>query len=125
MQRIPLKLAKPEMVLAKAVLRDNGQVLLAEGTELSQGLLDRLHGMNVESITVKGSPVALEGLPSSDFNKRAERLDHLFRKHGKSAFMLKLKGHIHAWFAMKAAAQAAELLGDPEEGADENGEAAS
>ena len=61
MQKIPLSLAKAGFVLAKPVLRDNGMVLVAEGTELTEALLARLASMEVASLTVEGAPVDMEG----------------------------------------------------------------
>lgn len=108
MQRIPVRLAKPGMILAKPLLRDNGLVLIAEGTEISESLVSRLATMNIESIVVKGSPLNLEGMgDSSSFSKRIERMDHLFRKYRSDPFMMKLKMRLKEYFQLKAAAQAA------------------
>ncbi len=122
MQKIPLKLAKPGMVLAKPVLRDNGLVLMAEGAELSQALLDRLERMEVGSITVKGNPVDMEGASGgTQYAKVIERLDHLFRKYKSDPFMNKLKVHLRNYFQVKAAAEAAALAAEEN---DESGEEA-
>ena len=45
MQKIPLQLARPEMILAKPVTRENGMVLIAAGTVLTAGLISRLDNM--------------------------------------------------------------------------------
>jgi len=115
-QKIPVRLAKPGMVLAKPLLRDNGLVLVAEGTEISEALLGRLASMNVEAVVVKGTPLDMEGLGgSSAYAKRAERLDHLFRKYRHDPFMAKLKARLKQYFQLKAAAQAAEEQAEHEE----------
>jgi hypothetical protein len=107
MQRIPVKLARPGMVLAKPLLRDNGMVLLAEGTELSDSAVARLAGMGVDSIVVQGHPVDLEGLAGGTSHAaRAARMDHLFRRHGDDPWMMQLKKVFKGYFTMKAAAQA-------------------
>lgn len=108
MQKIPLRLAQPEMTLAKAVLRDNGMVLVAEGTVLTQALLDRLANLNIESVIVDGNPVDLEGAAgSASYAQRIERLDHLFRKHQGDEWMQKVKAFARKHFTLKAAAQSA------------------
>lgn len=120
MQKIPVRLAKPGMTLAKPILRDNGLVLMAEGTELTEALLGRLPGMNIETVVVKGSPLNMEGMGgSSAYAKRAERLGHLFRKYGDDPFMMKLKSRLQQYFQLKAAAQAAEEQAEKEEMAKE------
>ncbi len=108
MQKIPLNLAKPGMILDKPLLRDNGLVLVAEGTELSDTLLGRLLTMGIETIVVKGNPVDLDGAGGgSSFCQRAERMDHLFRKYQADPFMMKLKERLTEYFKLKAAAEAA------------------
>lgn len=59
MQRLPLDLLKPGMVLAKAVLNEKGMALCGEGTELSAAMIERLKRMCVNSVVVKGQPVDL------------------------------------------------------------------
>jgi hypothetical protein len=112
-QKIPLDLARPDMILAKAVLRDNGMVLVADGTTLTPSLLDRLKSMNVEHLVVEGNPVDLGGGGGMGFAQRIERLDHLFRKHGDDPWMQKVKAFARAFFAKKAAAQAAPRPATP------------
>lgn len=57
MQKLPIYLAKPGMILARAVAKDNGMALCAEGTELTAALIERLMQMNVTRLTVMGRPV--------------------------------------------------------------------
>ncbi|MEF2144406.1 MAG: hypothetical protein V3573_03085 [Desulfovibrionaceae bacterium] len=107
MQKIPLNLAKPGMVLARAVSRDNGITIVAEGVELSESLLKRLEGMGIERVVVKGSPVTMDGGGSTAFDERLARLDHLFRAQEKDQWMRKVKAFLRNYFKLKAAAQAA------------------
>jgi len=110
------------MVLARAVLRDSGQVLVGEGTELSASLVERLASMGVESITVQGHPVNLEGVGgNTSYARRIERLDHLFRKHQADPWMGRVKAHLEQYFRMKAAAEEA-AANSPEE---DSGQAAA
>lgn len=103
MQKIPVNLARPGMVLDKPVLRDNGLVLVAQGTEISQSLLDRLENMGVEWITVEGSPVDMEGMaPSKTYQQRMEEMDHLFRKYKDDKWMNNMKSFLKSYFRRKA-----------------------
>lgn len=57
MQRVALRLVKPGMVLAKPILNEDGMPLCAEGTVLSDVLIERLQRVNVTMVTLKGNPV--------------------------------------------------------------------
>lgn len=117
MQKIPLSLAAPGMTLAKAVVREDGITLVGEGAELSEALLTRFEQSGIASITVKGTPVDMANLPGgTDYNKRAERLQHLFRKHSGDRFMMTLKNMLNQYFTLKAAALAAEAAAEAEAG---------
>ncbi|WP_045221818.1 hypothetical protein [Desulfonatronum thioautotrophicum] len=103
MQKIPLKLAMPGMKLAKPILRDNGLVLVAEDTELSESLLERLERMDVATVTVQGNPVNLGGAGANPYTERAKRLEYLFRKQFEDPWMNQLRTHLHDYFQLKAA----------------------
>lgn len=107
MQKIPLNLAKPGMVLAKAVSNDKGITLVKEETELTETVLERLSKMHVANVVVQGNPVDLDGVAGNDFCQRADRMAHLFRKHGSDPYMMKLKKGLEQYFKLKAAAEAA------------------
>lgn len=127
MQKIPLNLARPGMVLAKPVSRSDGIAVAAAGSQLSDSLLDRFDGMGVTHVVVEGEPVKLDG-PSgaTSFDKRLERLDYLFRKHTDNAWMQQIKRLMDHYFHMRAAssaavaqaAQAAQAAQTPPEGGD-------
>lgn len=108
MQKIPVKLAEPGMKLAKPVTRDNGMVVLAEGLELSDGIINKLKSMDVERIVVKGNPVDLGDAGDSSWAQKAERLDYLFRGYSRDKWMFRVKGFFREYFNLKAAAQKAE-----------------
>ncbi len=114
MQKIPLNLAKPGMKLAKPILRENGLVLVAENSELSEALLERLERMDVTMVTVQGNPVDLGGGGKNPYTNRVERLEHLFRKHGDDPWMAKLQTHLKDYFLLKAAS-AAVVAESPEQ----------
>lgn len=111
MQRIPLNLAEEGMTLAKPITRDNGMVLVGEGTELTASLIARLENMDVSHVTVKGGPVDAGGGDS----ERAGRLDHLFRKHKGDPWMQAVKKHFHSYFTMRAASLAKASQAEEEE----------
>lgn len=107
MQKIPLKLARSGMVLARPVIRENGITVVAEGFELTDSLILRLEGMKIERIVVKGNPVDMGGGGSTAFDERLARLDHLFRSWEKDQWMRKVKAFLANYFRLKAAARAA------------------
>jgi hypothetical protein len=57
MQKIPLNLAEPGMILAKPIISDKGIQLCGEGTELTAPLIARLNKMQISFVTLKGKPV--------------------------------------------------------------------
>lgn len=109
MQKIPLALAKAGMVLAKPVTRPDGIAVAAQGTELTEGLLSRFDTMGVSHLVVEGQPVALDApaAGATAFDKRLERLDHLFRKYADDKWMNQIKRLLSNYFRMKAAAKLA------------------
>ena len=60
MQKIPLEKAAEGMILAKPIVRGNGVVLIGEGTELNEQLIERLKGLYISKVTVKGRPLGGE-----------------------------------------------------------------
>ncbi len=123
MQKIPVKLAESGMKLAKPVTRDNGMVVLAEGLELTESLISRLEGMDVERIVVQGNPLDLGSGGDSSWGKKSERLDHLFRRYNEDKWMFRVKGFFREYFNLKAAAQKA--VEDAEKLAEEEAAAAA
>lgn len=124
MQKIPVKLAAPGMILAKPVVRDNGITLVGEGVELTESLIARFEQSGVGFVTVQGNPVQMDGLAGgTDFGRRAERMEHLFRKHGDDPFMMTMKKVLVQYFRLKAAsaAAAAAVAATAEDVADGNG----
>lgn len=124
MQKIPINLATPGMKLAKPVTRENGITIMAEGMELTDGLIARLDAMKIERITVQGHPVDMGGAGAGTrWAERRDRLDHLFRRHGEDKWMMRVKGRMGQYFQIKAAAQEARIkaLKSVENGEDGNG----
>lgn len=116
MQKLPLRLAEPGMVLAKPVTRGNGLVVAAEGTELTQGIISGLERMEIESIVVEGNPVDMDGIAGGiRYEKRIERLDHLFRKYEDDQYMMRLKTSIKKYFQIKSAAEGTAVGAETDE----------
>lgn len=127
MQKIPIALAKSGMKLAKPVTKEGGMTIMAEDMELNDSHIKRLESMKIERITVQGHPVDIGGSGAGTrWGERLERLDHLFRKHTKDKWMMRVKNRMGQYFQLKAAAQEAkmkalEAIDEPEEGASDNG----
>jgi hypothetical protein len=77
-QMTPLANAQPGMVLGEALRDENGNVLLAQGVVLSEGMLASLarHGVDMLPILSAGRPGA-----TIDPAHIQARLDRVFRKH--------------------------------------------
>lgn len=64
MQKIPVMLAKADMVLARDVYRGDSQVgvpVCGKGTLLTDSLITRLERLDVQTVYVEGHPVWEEG----------------------------------------------------------------
>jgi hypothetical protein len=79
-QKLTLDLLAAGMVVAKPVANDKGMVLLTEGTELTEALIERLGRMDIPSVTVEGHPVDLPGQPQVSPEQRVAQLDLAFSK---------------------------------------------
>ncbi len=69
MQKIPISLSAPEMVLGRDVFKNDspaGIPICGKGTTLTDSLIMRLQNMGVQSIYVEGHPVQLDGDKSLD-----------------------------------------------------------
>ncbi len=102
MQKIPLSYAKPGMVLAKAIKRKDGTVLIGQDTEVTETIINRLEKMDVNEIVVQGEPVELaEDSSGASFGKRLQRLDHLFRKYKSEEWMQQVKQFLAEYFQIR------------------------
>ena len=57
MQRIPVDKAAPGMIIAKPVLTEIGVVLVGQGTELTDGVIEKLKSLEIQNVIVKGRPL--------------------------------------------------------------------
>ncbi len=90
MQKIPLKLAKAGMKLAKAVSNDRGMTLCGAGTELTEETIARLLRMEVKRITVAGHPIDT-GRQEKSLSQQIDELHARFRKVRANPLMGKIK----------------------------------
>ena len=91
MARIPLDRAKPGMILAEKLVREDGVLLAQKGAELTEVLLRMLERLNFETV-----PIQLVSQESPE--ERAERiareledLDFRFRRVGSDPILAELK----------------------------------
>ena len=92
MQNIPLSLAAPGMVLAKEIKADDNPAsppICGKGVSLTGPLISRLTQMGVQSVTVEGHPVKLEG--EASLEEMLAVLDKRFAKVQADPLMMKLK----------------------------------
>lgn len=92
MQSIPIVLAAADMVLAREVRRpDNpaGPPICGSGIVLTDSLLDRLKTLGIQTLTVEGHPVTLQGEKGLD--ELLQELDRRFCKVAEDPLMAKLK----------------------------------
>ena len=93
MQKVPIDMVKPGMVLAKTVLNEKGMALCAEGTELTAAIIERLMRMNVSHLALKGHPVEL-GLETKTREQRVQELIMRFSRVQGDPIMDKLESSI-------------------------------
>jgi dsDNA-specific endonuclease/ATPase MutS2 len=93
MQKVPIDMIKPGMVLAKTILNEKGMALCAEGTELTAAIIERLMKMNVSHLTLKGHPVEL-GIETKTKEQRVQELIMRFSRVQGDPIMDKLESSI-------------------------------
>lgn len=89
MQKVPIELVKPGMVLAKPVTSDAGMALCGEGTELTESIIERLKQKNISHLTLKGHPVDLGG-ESKTKEQKIEELTQRFSRVQDDPLMQKI-----------------------------------
>ncbi len=92
MQRIPIMLALPGMVLARDICREDsaaGPPICGRGMSLTVSLIERLKRMGVQTIIVEGHPVRMEDDKTP--GELLEDLDRRFRKVADDPVMGSLK----------------------------------
>jgi len=95
-QRLPIKYAKPGMVLAKEAVTEDGMVLCGPGTELDAAIISRFQKAGLEAITVEGHPVRLPG--EKGLRERIKELEMRFsRVKGDPVLMALMKLIANYW----------------------------
>ena len=106
MQRISLSQAKAGMVLAQAVHRPDGLVLIGEGLVLTDTAIERIRSVGIGIVCVEGNPLGAEGTVG-DLGKVAARLPFLFRRQRDNVLMMTLCGVLSRHFVHRVAEQKA------------------
>ncbi len=92
MQKIPITQAVPGMVLAQEIKNsDNpsGMTICGKGVKLTESLISRLTQMGVQSVSVEGHPVKVEG--DATLEDMLAKLDKRFSRVEDDDLMKKVK----------------------------------
>ncbi len=114
MQKVPIDLVEPGMILAKPVTNDKGMPLCAEGTELSANLIERLKRMNVTALTLKGHPLDM-GTKDKTSEEKIEDMKARFSKVPGDPIMDNLKDAIASAIASEGCEEEANEEETPHE----------
>ena len=90
MQKIPVSKAGKGMVLAKPVTRETGVVLMGEGTELNEALIEKLLDLEIKHIVVKGRPLD-SGSEGKTLEQLYAELDERFSTVGTDKMACQIK----------------------------------
>lgn len=102
MQRLPLKLLEPGMVVAKPVVNEKGAVLVSENSELTDKLILRLENMGIVRVAVKGFPVRLPGYAPKSLREIIQAMEQAFSRIDPSDdLMKKFRVLLKAYFIQK------------------------
>jgi len=82
MQKIPITLAEPDMILAQPIMqpdKPDGLPIFGKGAELTATSIERLKLKGIQSVAVEGHPVIIEGEESLDeiLIMMEQRFEHL------------------------------------------------
>jgi hypothetical protein len=92
MQTIPISLAAPGMVVAAEIRsggESTGRVLCGKGVNLTASLIQRLQQLGIESLTVEGHPIKMEGEETLETMLKA--LDRRFSRTSDDPLMMRVK----------------------------------
>lgn len=113
MQKLPINVVEPGMVLAKPVINEKGMTLCAEGTELTETLIERLRVMNIMTLTVKGHPVDT-GAPVKTLEDRLQELKGRFALVEGDPIMDRIREAIAEAIEVQAREDLAQEAGEQE-----------
>ncbi len=116
MQKLPVKLITPGMILARDILNEKGIALASAGTEISDKLLFRMENMRIRHAFVKGCPVQLaQYLPRSLDEKLAD-MEIGFMHVGQNDLMRKFRVLLKAHFIQREKeARVADAVADDDQ----------
>jgi len=92
MQNIPISLATPGMVLAKEIKSSDdpaSMTLCGKDVTLTESLIERLQRMGIQSVTVEGHPVTVEG--EATLEQMLSALDSRFLRVEGDSLMMRVK----------------------------------
>jgi len=92
MQNIPLALVKIGMVVAEEIKNSENpasMTICGKGVKLTESLIKRLNQMGIQTITVEGRPVKVEGETTQE--EMLQGLDQRFRRVEDDPLMMKIK----------------------------------
>ncbi len=102
MQKILINQCRPGMVLAKPVTKDNGMILVAQETKLTEGIIRRLENMDIKHVVVQGHPVTEEdGDSVPALEHKLQRLEHMLRRHGQDSWMEEVKNFLQEYYKQR------------------------
>ena len=97
MKRVVIHELLPDMVLARPVTNANGLPVVAAGTILDDGLIERFRQMNLPSVYVEGDALDTGGKTLEELEAE---LDHRFRQVGhdplQQLILKTLRTHLRA-----------------------------
>ncbi|MEW5745672.1 MAG: hypothetical protein AB1805_09595 [Nitrospirota bacterium] len=88
MQKIPITLAQPRMVIASTVRDNNGDIIFMRGVELTERHIAMLDNRNIKEIVVEGEPVQQEKAKDESLSKE---IDRRFGTAGPHPAVLKIR----------------------------------
>jgi hypothetical protein len=92
MQKIPIAMAAPGMVLAQEIKSSedpSAMTVCGKGVQLKESLIDRLRSMGIQTVTVEGHPVKMEG--DASVEEMLAALDKRFSRVADDPLMMKIK----------------------------------
>jgi hypothetical protein len=92
MQNIPISLAVPGMILAKEIKSSDdpaSMTICGKAVTLTESLIERLQRMGIQSVTVEGHPVNVEGEATLD--QMLSSLESRFRRVEGDPLMMRVK----------------------------------
>jgi len=108
LQRIPIKLARSGMSLAKEAITPEGRVLCGPGTKLNEDLISRLSRQGISILTVEGHPVKLPG--EKGLSERLKDIEERFSKVKDDPVLRALKTQIAEYWIVQERGE--EFLSD-------------